>query len=336
MLQGRDKCGAGAKRRAPRGRSAGRQAGFALIVVIWGLGIIAVLIISFMTSARWRLQAASNIAGADQAKYAAEGAINAAILAVLTEKDAGFSNPQQGQAQQPPAHAGEPHFCSLQSALVAVEIQDEGGKVDLNSAPPKLLQAMFNGFGMDMRDADAMANAIVTFRSIPSNSLAAKFPEYEAAGKPFGPKRAPFQTILELDQVAGIDQALFRQLLPFVTVYSRRPGVDPQSAPPALFAALAGYPPEDVRALARDAGRVDRRDPRFPETFKQAGSAGSFTIHAEAMLPTGHSAVLEALVDTVAAEGGSYAIHELRRGPARRLDELRDLGRQGGAGAPDC
>ncbi len=314
-----------------------RRGGFALLVVIWGLGVIGMLVISFMTTARWRLQAASNIAGAAQAGLIAEGAINAAALTILAEKDQttqGFTQ-QQTQDQGPPLHDGQPQFCSLQGALVAIEIQDEAGKVDLNSAPPNMLQAMFNGLGMGMQAADKLANAIVTFRTTPANEISTKFPEYDAAGKPFGPKQALFQSALELDQVLGVDPALFRQALPLVTVYSRRAGIDPQAASPGLFAALAGFSPEDVRD-ATNGRKFDRRDPRFPESFKQPGTSGAFTVHAEAILPAGHTAVREAVIDTQGAENGPYALRELRRGAARHLDELRDMLRRGAGGGPEC
>ncbi len=332
----RPPAGVARSERAPRGRPRrppprSRRGGFALLVVIWGLGVIGMLVVSFMTGARFRLQAASNIAGAAQAALVAEGAINAAALTLLREREQGFA----AQTPEQPTHDGQPRFCSLEGALLAVEVQDEAGKVDLNSAQADMLQALFNGLGLGKQAANKLAEAIIAFRTTPMNDLSQKAPEYDAAGKPFGPKRGLFQSTLELDQVVGVDSELFRQTLPFVTVYSRRPGIDPQAASSALFAALAGLSPEDVRAAF--AGRqVDRRDPRFPESFKQPGTSGAFTIHAEAILPAGHVAVREAIIDTQGSESGPYALREFRHGAPRHLEELRALLQRGSAGAPEC
>ena len=56
------------------------QSGFALLVVIWGLGIIALLIVSFMKTSRWDLQVASNVAGSAAASLLAKSAINLGLL----------------------------------------------------------------------------------------------------------------------------------------------------------------------------------------------------------------------------------------------------------------
>ena len=67
-------------------RPTNRRNGFALPLVIWGLGIIALLIVSFMTTARWRAQAAYNIYGAAKADLLADSAVNIALLQLLAEK----------------------------------------------------------------------------------------------------------------------------------------------------------------------------------------------------------------------------------------------------------
>ena len=301
-----------------------------MLAVIWGLGVISLLITSFMSNGRLRLQTAFNIASAAQANLIADGAIGAAVLSLLSERNASAV-----QADRL-VHDGTPLFCVLSGAAVAVSIEEEGGKVDINSASPKLLQAMLMGFGVEMRQADALANAIVTFRTAPTNDITQPQVISDLSGKPFPPKRALFQTALELDQVEGIDAQLFRELTPFVTVHSRSPGVDARSASPALFAALSGLAIDDVRTLiaAPFPNSLDRSDPRFPSAFTQGGDRGAFRIHVEALLPTGQAAAREAVVDLRASSAGPYAIRELRRGATTYIDRLRAIGST--AGLPDC
>ncbi len=335
-------------------RGAQRNAGFALIIVIWGLGVIALLIVSFMTSARLRLQAAANIAGAAQAELLAQAAINKSMLSLAKETNADAPPAQiaaggnaivtglpPAPVAQRPVHDGRPRLCRLAGAAVLIAVEDEGGKVDLNVAPQSLLKAMLTGFGVGVRDADNAANAIAAFRSPPGD------PNADApSGGAAGAKHALYQTIYELDQVEGLNQDLVRDMLPFVTVHSRRAGVNPEAAPPALFAALSGYAPDAVQALrqAPFPNALDRDDPRFPSDFKQNGASGVFLIHAEALLASGQIGVWEVVVDMnpnlapgAAAPFGSepFAIRELRQASARYAESLR-AAPSDESGMPDC
>jgi general secretion pathway protein K len=314
-------------RRVVRGKG-----GFALVTVIWGLALITLLIVSFMTTARLRLQTAFNIAGATQASLAADAALGAALIALTSEREPGLTG------GNPPLHDGAPQYCTLANALVSLSVEDESGKIDLNGASPKLLLAALTGLGVDKKEAEAVASAIVAFRTQPTNAIEASFNARAGAGdKPFGPKQALFQTALELDQVEGVGAALFRALLPVVTVNSRSAGIDRRVAPPALFAALAGSSSNEVEALRIKPfpNGLDRTDPRFPIEFNQQGVRGAVMAHVEILLPTGQTAVKEAIFDFNDGRGVGSATKELRRGVPRDLDSLRAIARDGG-GAPPC
>ncbi len=300
-------------------RRASSRKGFALLVVIWGLGAISLLVLSFLTTGRLRLQTAFNLAGAARGQSIAEAAANLAILTLIEEKDA-LRGPQE-----PPAHDGAPRFCSLGGAEVAVAIEDESGKIDLNAASEDFLrQALAGLLGVDPAAADAISRRIAEFRTPPEPDAPK---QQEMGDKPFAPKRAAFQTILELDQVAGIDQPTFRALKPFVTVYSRADGVDPHVAPPALLATLLGMAPNQIAALAAAPfpNALDRADPRFPSQFLLTSARGAFVIHVESLIAGGSGAVWEAAIELDPSDGSPYAIREIRHSPARFLDDLRAM-----------
>jgi general secretion pathway protein K len=296
-----------------------KRRGFALLVVIWGIGIISLLNLSFMSSGKLRLQMAFNIAIATRAQLIADGAINAAILSLMANREASAAQ------TNPSFYDGTPRYCTLGGAVVALSVEDEGGKVDINSASPKLLQTMLMGFGLEMRRADAVANAIVAFRTQPENDLASLKQTGDGSSRPFPPKRAPFQTIYELDQVEGIDAPLFHALAPFITVHSQSPGVDARAAAPALFAAIVGLPAEEVQELRGGPfpNAFDRSDGRFPQSFNKRSDHGSFLIRAETALPGGETAGREVIFDLAASSLGPYAIREFRRATIIRADELR-------------
>ena len=228
----------------------------------------------------------------------------------------------------------------MQDVAVAVAIEDESGKIDLNSATPEILRALFVGLGLEMSAANALADAIIDFRTEPSSGPAAQGDKSSDSGRPFRAKHAPFATTLELDQVAGVDPALFANILRLATVYSYRPGVNARAAPPALFAALAGFSAEDVGYLLKAPfpNKFDRNDGRFPQNFKSAVQGGgnlTFLVHAETLAATGQTGAKEAIVDLRAAGQGPFVLHELRSAASRHLDQLRAAASSKGA-LPSC
>ena len=186
--------------------------GFALLVVIWGLGLISLLVASFASSSRLRLRNAFDFAGAVRAKLIVDGAVDVTISTLLSERAAG---------EPGTLHDGAPFFCALDGAAVAITTEDEGGKVDINAAPHDLLEAMLTGLGLEMRRADAlwrMRSSIFARRRRVTSDLrrGARTPRTS----PF-PKHAPFKSVLEIDQIAGVDPPLFERSSQFVTIDRR-------------------------------------------------------------------------------------------------------------------
>lgn len=310
-----------------------RRAGFALLAVIWGTGLIAMLIVAFMTSSRLRLQAAHNISSATEAAYIAESAINLATLTLLSKRD--IAATQMGAAA---VFDGAPQFCVLDGAALVVVVEDEGGKIDLNAAAPEVLQMALVGLGLDERAAQDVTSSIIAFRTAPNGGDPGRIRPTPVSDKSIEPKQALFESVMELDQVSGLDAALFRALLPFVTVNSRSPGVDALASPPALFAALSGYPAQDVRSLSATPypNTLNRMDPRFPAKLNQTGDHGAYLIHAEALLATGQLAAKDAILDLRPPSGKPFAFKEMRRGQSRYVDNLRAMIATNGAGVPAC
>jgi len=299
------------------------EAGFSLVLVIWGAGLISLLVLASVAAARWRLMASASAAGAVQAASLAEaaGTIAAHRLA------AGGGSAQGARV----AADGSPVFCGLPGGVTAaVAIEDEGGKVDLNGAPPKLLEALFTGFGVEAGTAADIARAIVDFRSANPRGIGAR----GAVASSDGAKHALFQTVYELDQITAFPPGLVRDLAPYVTVSPARAGLDPGVAPPALFAALSGATLDDVRALAAAPypNRLDRTDPRFPLAFIQGTPGGVYLVHAEVVIASGVTAVREQLVDV----HQGVRVVERRGGAARFAARLRELLAAGSATLPPC
>jgi general secretion pathway protein K len=307
----------------------GSEDGYALLLVIWAIGIMSLLALSFMGSVRYRVMVAANILESARAEALSEAGVNLAKLDLL-----GLTRGNAGELRFRPG--GPAVFCTMPGQGVArILVEDEGGKIDLNAAPPKLLAHMLNGFGATTDQAEKLAAAIAEFGSTSTDSVLedAKRREYVEAGRPYGPKKALFETALELDQVIRMPHQLFRQLLPYITVHSRRPGIDPQAASPALLAALAGEGSDTVHALMRgDSTRIDLASlpGRLPLGTVAPRSGRSFLIHVEIAMPGKSVFVREAIVELVEEEKPPV-LHEWRRGERRA-----GLSTAAARGAPAC
>ena len=295
---------AGAHRRRTGRSRPGPAAGFALVVVVWGLGLVTLLGTMAIVGARNRARDTGDLAAIAQAAADAESAVDLGILRAL--------------AGDPPLRRPVPLGCNLpDGSAVRILVSREAGKVDLNASPLPLLARLFAGLTRDPARGAAVARAIVAFRTPGDDGLApgqAAVPR--ADGFPDGPKRAPFVTVLELDQVPGVPPDLVAAALPFVTVMAGSPEPDPDAAAPALLALLGLRPPDAARA---------------GELPGAVASSGPVTVRAVARTLRGAVAVREALVD-VGAGGSPYRIAEWRRGtPAPDEASATDPG-----AAPPC
>src|SRR5689334_11474867 len=114
---------------AERGRSGrARQRGIALVLVLWVMALLAVMVVGFAGDARTELKLARNQADAAQARAIADTGVSLALLSVLdNNEDTAWRID------------GATHSLAYGDGAISVSVQDEGGKIDLNLAPPALL-----------------------------------------------------------------------------------------------------------------------------------------------------------------------------------------------------
>ena len=322
--------------RAPRSdfRRRGEQ-GFALVLVIWGLGLISLIAITVITAERYRIQATANVIYNAKAEALAEAGVSLLRLE-LASALAGNASGNMRVATN-----GEPWLCVMPGeALAALAVEDEGGKVDLNTASAKLVSALLRGFGAGFDEADRLATAIAEFSRPSAGALLddVAFRSYAADGRGFGPKKGPFETVVELDQVIGMRSDLLRAVLPYVTVHSHKPGVDPRVAARALLAALAGDEPARVAQLAGNEAFQDNDAVRgIPPEFLSPSTGHSFLVRAEVRVPAGGLFAQEAIVELTGGDAPAL-LREWRRGDGRFRARLNSAAHRSSAGNswPPC
>jgi general secretion pathway protein K len=193
------------------------QAGFALLIVLWTLSLLALLGTQLVAAGRVDAQLARNLLDGATLEAAADGAVQQAIFRLL-------DRPERRWAAD-----GTEHVIRVGQAVVAVRLEDEGGKVNPNIASEALLQALLVRVGTEPAMAAALAAAIVDWRtaSRQPRPRGAKAPQYAAAGLDYGPPESDFRSIDELGAVLGMTSALLTRLRPHVTVFSE---ADPDGA----------------------------------------------------------------------------------------------------------
>ena len=282
----------------------GSARGIALIVVLWGVTLLAVVAASFTTTTRTETKLARNLLDNAKARALADAGAQRAVLALL--------NPQSdGMEDLLPAGEGNwwldgvPRRFRFGDGEVWVSVQDEGGKIDLNRAPDDLLRGLFRSVGLDEDKANALVDAIADFRDADDlrRLNGAEDDDYRAAGLPWGAKDRPFEAVEELERVFGMTPRLYRAVASFLTVHSARGKIDLMSAPREVLLAVPGVDAGEVDALLAARAAIEGPIGREPLPlltgargyFSMSGRR-VFTVRAEAHTESGAVFVREAVV----------------------------------------
>lgn len=259
--------------------------GFALLIVIGALALMALLATGFAAASRTETRIAHNFIESARARAVAEAGIAEAIAGLLD------SNPvTQWRAN------GTMRTVDFGGARIRVTIEDEGGKLDLNWAPPEQLSRLVAVLGID-DEAPGLVGAVMDRRHAvprPENWLAAGL----AAGQALLPRRnaSAFRSVEELRQMAEIDRAVFERLRPYVTVYSQSSGVNLETAPRPVLLAVSGATPDVVDAFLASRGAAGTTQPPLPGGDVAGAGLRAATIKAEGISPGGARFIRVAVV----------------------------------------
>jgi general secretion pathway protein K len=209
-----------------------RSGGFALLIVLWTLVLIAFIVARMTASGRTEIRIAENLRADAAAQAADDGAIYSAIFNQLDP------NPDERWPLN-----GRPRELTIGSSRVMVQLEDEAGRINPSTASPALLEALLRITGSDAESARRLAAAIgdwvggaaVAPGARPQNAVPA---DYSAAGLDYGPPGEPFETLDELGRVLGMTPAVLAAIRPHLTLFGpAQPNA--QTADPVVAAALA-------------------------------------------------------------------------------------------------
>ncbi len=221
--------------------------GFIIVAVLWILGALATLAVIYTLYVH---ETAAAFLDHNERLQAQALAISGVELAAYRLTEVPGRRPVLGR------------FSFRQgSAAVDVAFSSENGRVDLNFAPKEVLAGLFIGLGADSQAAQYFADRIVGWRKQPFYGQPdAEASIYQNAGKSYGPRHGPFQSVDEVGLVVGLPAQFIDRALPYLTVYSGRGEINVLSASSAVIAALPGITPEGVQLLMGERGNSVPQD----------------------------------------------------------------------------
>jgi general secretion pathway protein K len=271
-----------APRRWSSGATCRQSGGFALIIVLWTLVLIAFIVTQLTSSGRTEILIAGNLVADAAADAADDGAIFAAL----------FNLADPNPAERWPLD-GTVHELTIGNSRVMIRLEDEAWRINPNSASPALLAALLRVTGSEPEDARRLAAAIGEWVGSapvarPQNAVLA---DYSAAGLDYGPPSAPVETLDELGRVIGMTPAVLAAIRPHLTLFGP-PEPNPASADPVVAAVLAELSPASQAPNPPNQPSLDLATVRIEASALGPGAARvSKTAIARvgAMLPGGYS-----------------------------------------------
>lgn len=226
--------------------AARRRAGIVLAVVLWATALFEVLVVGMLSAARFDLRRGQYRLDRVRALALAEGGIER-VTALLSQdqntwdglNEAWSLGPTRSVTFRLPAEAGEPE------GAVAVSIEDEGGKLNLNAVPATQMRKFLSG--RRIPGEETVFDSLLDWQD-PDESPRLHGAEddwYLRQPRPYHAKNAPLDTVGELKLIRGMTDPAFRLISPYLTVYG--PGrVNLNTAPFPVLASLPGM--DDVLA----------------------------------------------------------------------------------------
>jgi general secretion pathway protein K len=271
----------------------------ALLMVLWTIGILALISAVVTTTVRTEVNRSRNLLESAKAEALADAGIYRAI-AELSNVD----------LAQRPRVDGTSYSWTFQGTQVLLSIQSEAGKIDLNAASDQLLGGLFISVGVEPEEAKRLIDAIRDFsdRNGARRALGAEDDDYRMAGLANGAKDSRFQNASELQQVMGVTSNLYNIIAPVLTVYSGAKTIDSDVAPRMALLALPAATAERVNTILAERGESFDRKSADRQPY------GVFTITATVRTAGGGNFERIAVVRLMNNLKKPFIIHEWRQG----------------------
>jgi len=238
----------------------GREAGFALIAVLWGLVLVGALAAAYLGESRHVVRVSENrnaelrarhtaLAGLERAHNALERlhvlSLNAAtrldpvsqahLTSVWNDLDRAFEEIARD---------------CLRDACYEFRVRDVGTALNVNLASESQLRHLFLALDVDYREADIAAQSIADWIDADDVHRARGAEREYYLGLPFSyePRNGPITDLSELRRVRGLSGQLYDLAAPHLSVEGDG-RINLNAAPEPVLAAVPGLGPEALRVV---------------------------------------------------------------------------------------
>ncbi len=273
-----------------------RRRGVAFVLVMWVIAMMSVLLGSFALIAHTEGMQSRHLFDTTTARYAAEAGLNLAVVGLSK------TSPDEKWMAD-----GRPYTFTFDDAQIEIQITDDSGKIDINTADPMTLRNLFMGAGVEEDKAEELADAVQDWRDPDDlrSTFGAELDDYKAIDLPYGPRNAPFETLSELQQVLGMTYDIYMKIEPAITMYSGRGTPSAAFAPFEALMAMPGMTEDYANQL------IEQRQQLAPGELNMGasglvlpdgtplmadGGGLTYSVKSRAKLPNGASAMLDATI----------------------------------------
>jgi general secretion pathway protein K len=268
--------------------------GAALLSVLWLTAVLVAIAFSVSTTVRGEVDRATTLSDGIRCQFLARAAVDRFFLDYQRLGKRIFAD-------------GPVYRYSFPEGEAVVELVPEASKLSVNSLPFEDLSLLMAALGLPPEQAQAVAAAIVDWRTAPPAGQTSPLDAaYLERGPTFLPRHASFQDVEELLLVRGVTRELYYgglqrnaagELVPrgglkdCLSIYGSNAAVDAQTANPAVMLAL-GVPADGVARIMEMRSRTPRFIPEQWSLLRESlgpaagrlglGGRSMFTIRATA------------------------------------------------------
>ncbi|MGR3317096.1 MAG: type II secretion system minor pseudopilin [Candidatus Anammoxibacter sp.] len=223
------------KERRDRERANSACDGYVFVIVLWVMVVLSFIAIGSLRSTRVSVNLERIFEDRVKDIYAAKNACLFALTKLqidsvqsgtgtVSSVDIAVDEDEWDSFGKPWEPSPEPYLISINGVSCDVHIEDEGGKINLNTINDEnkdILIDFLISKEIDEEDAQTIADSIIDWKD--KDDLhhidGAETPYYESLPEPYTAKNAPFDSVEELLLVKGVTPLLFDNIREGVTVF---------------------------------------------------------------------------------------------------------------------
>ena len=252
-----------------------QQQGLALVVVLWMLVLLTIMATSYSATLRTETLSIAHQTQSANARALAEAGVWLAVRDLL-----------KPLAERQWRSDGISKSIKFAGNTISIRIQDESGKIDLNTAKQELIKGLFRSIKLNEDQIDCITYSILDWRDRDNlvRDCGAEDADYRAANIDYEAKDGPFNSVEELRLVMGMSEEIFQLVKPALTVHSHLPGINHNIAVrKALFALPVSEQIDVEQIILNRQSETNLPADNIDNRYLSRGKGNTFQITSEAI-----------------------------------------------------